>query len=416
MNSKHFLKNVLTLLSGTVLAQAIPILISPILTRIYTPDQIGVYTIFFTTVNILAIFSTARLEQAVLIPKHKKDSYNVVKLSLTFAVIVSVFVLFLLLVLKNPISSLLGLESLSNWILLIPISSFFLAAFQTYNYWLNRNDNYLSISKGKVYQGVISGFVHVTCSILGSLGLVLGRFLSVLLSSIYLFFASRKKSPKLLPVNKKELKNTLITHKDFPLYTMPNAALNSISNNLPIYLLESFYSAKTTGFYSWAVKIVQGPMGMISSSIQQVFFRKASQLHSENGNLYTLTKTMYKRLFLIGIIPYLFVFIFAQDLFGFVFGEEWRVAGEYTSYLIPWFFIMFLNSPISSLVLILNKQKTYLIFEILLFVFRGLSIFIGYYYYKEAKISIILYGAVGLVFNFVLLFILLKISKDASKR
>ena len=163
MNSNHFLKNVITLLSGTVLAQAIPILISPILTRIYSPEEIGVYTIFFSTVNILAILSTARLEQAILIPKHKKDSYNLVRLSLVFSIIVSLFVLLVLLIFKNKIGNFLGLSSLSNWILLIPFTSFFLAAFQTYNYWLNRNDNYLSISKGKVYQGVITGFIHVTC-------------------------------------------------------------------------------------------------------------------------------------------------------------------------------------------------------------------------------------------------------------
>lgn len=249
------------------------------------------------------------------------------------------------------------------------------------------------------------------------MGLVLGRFISVLLSSLYLFTTSRKKSPKLLPLKSSELKKILKNNKDFPLYTMPNAALNSISNNLPIYLLESFYSAKITGFYSWSVKIIQGPMGMISSSIQQVFFRKASQLYGEKGDLYSLTKKMYKRLFLIGILPYLIIFIFAQDIFAFVFGEQWRVAGEYTTYLIPWFFVMFLNSPISSLVLILNKQKTYLIFEVLLFIFRGASIFFGYYYFKEAKISIILYGIVGgLVFNLTLLFILLKISKNASRK
>jgi len=308
------------------------------------------------------------------------------------------------------------LSSLSNWILLIPISSFFLASFQTYNYWLNRNDNYISISKGKVLQGVVTGFVQVTSSILGSLGLVLGRFLSLLLSSLYLFIASRKKSPKLLPLKSEELKKTLKKHKDFPKYTMPNAALNAISNNLPIYLLENFYSAKITGFYSWAVKIIQGPMGMISSSIQQVFFRKASELYNKNGNLYALTLKMYKRLFLIGIIPYVIIFIFAQDLFGFIFGSEWRIAGEYTSYLTPWFFVMFLNSPISSLVLILNKQKVYLIFEILLFVFRGLSLFVGYFYFNEAKASVILYGIVGLAFNIILLFILLKISKNASRK
>ena len=234
-------------------------------------------------------------------------------------------------------------------------------------------------------------------------------------SSLYIIFVSRKFSPKVFPVRRDSLRVSLNENKEYPLYAMPNAVLNAISNNLPLYLLEFFYSAKITGFYSWAVRIIQGPMGMLTASIQQVFFRNASELYNNKGDLYSLTVKMYKRLFLIGIVPYIFIFFFAPDIFSFVFGKEWRIAGEYTSYLVPWFFVMFLNSPVSSLILILKKQKAYFMFEIALFAFRGLSLFAGYYFFKQAKYSIILYGAVGLLFNLLLLFILLRISKNASK-
>lgn len=414
MNSKIFLKNVVTLLSGTALAQAIPILISPILTRIYTPDEIGVYTIFFATVNILAIVSSVRLEQAILIPKHKKDSFSILKLSLCFSVIVCLFALLIMLLFKASISNLLGLNSISNWIFLIPITSLFLASFQIYNYWLNRNDKYLTISKGKVAQGVIMGFIHVSCSILGSIGLVLGRFISVFISAVYLYFYSKKLSPRLFPLQRKDLKNSLKIHKDFPLYTMPNAVLNSISNNLPLYMLENLYSAKITGFYSWSVRIIQGPMGMIIASIQQVFFREASKKYNLGESLFPITIKILKRLFLIGIVPYTFIFFFSPDLFAFVFGEEWRVAGEYTKYLVPWFFIVFLNSPISSIVLIMGKQKVYFIYEFLLFISRGLALYLGFKYYNDPKYSVIFYGIIGFIFNFALLIVLLKLSKNSN--
>lgn len=415
MNSNKILKNVVTLLSGTALAQAIPIIISPILTRIYTPSEIGVYTIFFATVNILALLSSVRLEQAILIPKHKKDSYTILKLSLVFSIIVCLITLFLLVLFKNPIANLLGLESISSWIFIIPISSLFLAAFQTYSYWLNRNDNYLAISKGKVLQGAIMGFIQVTSSIFGALGLVLGRFLSIFFSSLYLVFTSRKKSPKLLPINKNELKTSLKENKDFPLYTMPNAVLNSFSNNLPLYLLENLFSAKVTGFYSWSVRIIQAPMGMIIGSIQQVFYREVSKKYNNNESIYFITKKIIKQLFLIGVLPYTFIFLFAPQIFAFVFGDEWRVAGEYTKYLIPWFFVVFINSPISSLVLILGKQKPYFVYEFFLFICRGAALYLGYRLYKDPKYSVIFYGIVGFAFNFILLFILLNIAKNSNK-
>src|SRR5690606_26629665 len=83
--------------------------------------------------------------------------------------------------------------------------------------------------------------------------------------------------------------NVLNKYKVYPTVTMPNALLNSVSNNLPYYLLESLYSLKETGYYSWGVRLIQGPMGMLTSSIQQVFFKKASDIYNDNGNLYLLT-------------------------------------------------------------------------------------------------------------------------------
>ncbi|WP_367182336.1 lipopolysaccharide biosynthesis protein [uncultured Aquimarina sp.] len=404
----------MTLLTGTAIAQIIPVAISPLLTRLYSPDEIGVYTIFFATTNILAIFISGRFDQAILISKHKKDNYETLKLVLAYSFIISIILFIVLLCFKTYIFEFLGISSLGYWGYLIPITGFLIALFQSYNYWLNRNDKYLEISKGKVIQGVFTAIIHVASSILNVIGLVLGRFLGILMSSMYLLIASRKFTPKNVFINDYEsLKQKLDEHKSFPLYTMPNALLNSVSNNLPVYLLENLYSAKVTGFYSWSVRIIQGPMGMLTASIQQVFFRKASELYNNGENLLSLTKQMYQKLFLIGIIPYTLIFIFAPDIFAFVFGPTWRVAGEYTMYLVPWFFIMFLNSPISSLILILKKQKQYLIFEIALLIFRAISLLLGYYLFNDPELSVILYSIVGFIFNILLSVVLLKLSKNA---
>jgi len=415
MSQNSFLKNIVTLLSGTVLAQAIPILISPILTRIYSPDEIGVYVIFFSTVNILTIITSGRLEQAILISKHRKDSYTTLKLAIVFSLVVCFIAYIILLLFKNSVSNFLGLQSINNVIFLLPITSLFLSIFQIYNYWLNRNDKYITISKGKIVQSTTTAFIHITISILNSLGLVLGRVFGVITSTLFLFLSSKKISPKLFPIESNNIGESLQKHKKFPLYSMPNALLNSVSNNLPLYMLENFYSSKITGYYSWSVKIIQAPMGMLTSSIQQVFFRKSSELHNNGENLYKLTILMYKRLFLIGIVPYLILFFLAPDIFSSIFGKEWRVAGEFTTYLVPWFFIAFLNSPITSILLILGKQKLHLFYEIILLIFRGGALFLGYYYFNEAKYSVILYGISGLLFNIILFFILIKLSKKTYK-
>lgn len=401
-------------MTGTVIAQAIPVLISPILTRIYSPEEIGAYVIFFATANILAIVTTGRLELAILIPKKKMEGKAILHLSLLVSIAITLFLFLIACLFKDPIANALGLSTIKISVLLIPLTSFFLALFQIFNYWLNRNDSYKTMSTGKIVQGLTMSIIHVSTSFLNALGLVLGRLFGAFFSSLYLVILSKESISKLTPINKRVLKKSFLKYRIFPLVTMPNAVLNSMSNNLPNYLLEAFYSVKITGFYSWSVRIIQGPMGMITSSIQQVFFKKASEIFNNRGDLYGLVIKMYKKLFYLGLIPYLTLFVFAPEIFEFVFGKEWRIAGEYTVYLVPWFFVMFLNSPIICLILILNKQKEYLFFELTLFACRAGSIYLGYSLFNEAKYSIIFYGITGLLFNIILFFILIAISRNFS--
>src|SRR5690606_10051019 len=135
------LKNVFTLLSGTAFGQLIPILISPILTRLYTPEEIGAYSIFFATSNILAIVATGRLEFAILIPKGRDESWDIaitsfIYLFLFLCVFTSLFALF-----EREFVVVLGLNLSDNIVLLIPITAFFIGLFQILSYWSNRNDN-----------------------------------------------------------------------------------------------------------------------------------------------------------------------------------------------------------------------------------------------------------------------------------
>jgi len=179
-------------------------------------------------------------------------------------------------------------------------------------------------------------------------------------------------------------------------------------------MLESLYSLKETGYYSWGAKLIQGPMGMVTSSIQQVFLKKASEAYNYNGNLFLITLKMYKNLFFIGIVPYTLLFLFSPQLFEIIFGSNWKIAGEYTRYLTPWLFMVFLNSPLNGLMLILNKQKEYFFYEVLLLCFRGIALFLGYLLMKEAEYSVIFYGLVGLCFNIFLFIWTLKVCKGAG--
>src|SRR6478752_7286707 len=116
-------KNIITLVTGTTLAQAIPIAISPILTRLYTPEDFGVFAIYFSASTVLAVFATGKYEMAITLPEDREQSRHLVQLSVLIAAILSLFLLVVVLLFKDIIRTGIGLEQ--DYILyLLPISTF----------------------------------------------------------------------------------------------------------------------------------------------------------------------------------------------------------------------------------------------------------------------------------------------------
>ena len=72
----EFSRNVLTLMTGTSIAQAIPIAISPILTRIYTPEDFGVFALYMAIATVVSVIATGRYETAIMLPKKDSEAIN----------------------------------------------------------------------------------------------------------------------------------------------------------------------------------------------------------------------------------------------------------------------------------------------------------------------------------------------------
>jgi len=106
-------------------------------------------------------------------------------------------------------------------------------------------------------------------------------------------------------------------------------------------------------------------MGMVGTAISQVFYQKASEEKNRTGSVKDVVREIHTRLISIGIFPFVIFVILAEDLFAFVFGAEWLTAGTYAMFLAPWIFTVFIFSPVSSLFGVLEKQRSYLSFEIL---------------------------------------------------
>lgn len=398
----------------------VPIIAAPIISRLYTPTDLGKYALYSSIITIAINIVCLKFDQAIVLPKNKFEGNRLFKLAMVSSQFFATLTLVLLLLAKGLVF--LGIiDDFSNWWFLLSIHIYILGIYQASNYFVNRLKLYSALGRSRIYNGIFYTLFQLSFFKLNELGLVLSLFLSRSIASVFLLkkviknsHVQRSSVTKYKPVFSLYDKILAKKYKDFPLYSMPNTLLNSTSNQLPIFLLQSFYSAQITGLYSWANRIIQIPMGFVISSMQQVFYQEVAARVADGKSIYGFVVKTYKKLFVIGIVPYTVVFIFAPQIFSFIFGEQWTQAGVYTRYLIPWLFVVFMNSPITGIVPILGKQKSYFINELILFVLRGIALCTGYFIFNDESISIILFGIVGFAYNIFLLFYLLRFAKYES--
>jgi O-antigen/teichoic acid export membrane protein len=414
----EFNRNFFRLFQGTVIGQLLPIIAAPIISRLYSPDQIGEFAFYSSLVSIGIGLVCLNIDRAIILPANKSEAKRLIAIALKISFRFSIITFILLILLK--FSHFLNYtKDFPWWWFLLCIHIFILGLFQVGNYTLSRNKMFREIGRSRVYNGVSYTILQVSSYKLQSLGLVLSLLLSRCFSSLNYFLQMKKNgdlnfktlisvTSKFTKIEKKLMKK----YKDFLIYGTSISTLNNTSNQLPVILLQSIYSIQSAGIYSWANRIIQMPTGLITQAINQVFYQDVSQKISEKKPILNLVKSTTKKLFVIGIIPYSILFLFAPQIFGFVFGEKWALAGEYTRCLIPWLFISFLNSPITGVISAYGKQKMHFYNEITLLILRFLSLILGYIIWRDAFISVLLFGVVGFIYSIYMYYYLLKIVKE----
>ncbi|MGK0414745.1 MAG: O-antigen/teichoic acid export membrane protein [Polaribacter sp.] len=411
---KEFVKNVLTLITGSALSQVVIYASILILTRLFTPEIFGIYMLFSSATLVLKPIATLQYEFAIVLPKKDADAINL----LVFSVLVLCFYCFLLLVIifyfKEVIYNFFHIKELSNFIYLLPVSVFLFGGVSILDYWNNRKNKFKNISKGLFVKSSImsSSQIAIGFSSLNSLGLIPGMLLGNLAQAIFLIKTSFQSiSAVASEISFKKMLILANKYKDIPVFNTIINVTNNLSNELPILLITKYFGLANSGIYGLAIKFTRAPVGIIQNSVGQVFFNKASKIYNDDGNLHTLVVQTAKHL--LGISIFIFIPLFGISFYlDMLFGENWTDVGFYARILIPWLFFAFLSNPITSLIMILNKQKTMVVYDIFLLIFRFLALFVGYYFYKNILISLLLFSGVGMLFNILIFIYLFKTSKE----
>ena len=380
LNSKSdFNKNILTLMTGTTLAQAIPIAISPILTRIYTPEDFGLYAIFVAIIAIFGSVVNGRYDQAIMLPKRDEDAINIFALGFIISCGVSLLLLITVVLFNDYFTKLLLNDDIGLWLYFVPLAVFLTGIFNLLNYFNTRKKYYKDLATATIIRSLLTGIIQLSLGFTkqGATGLISGQMISQFFENTILLKNLIKNKELIFKISKEKIIALAKRYREIPKYSILATLSNTLSHRLTNILISSFYSVATLGFYSLVQRVLGVPSSLIGHSIGQVFFQEATKEKHETGQaINTFSKTV-KKLIIIGLPSFTILFFTVEELFAFMFSEEWRIAGVYAKIVIPWFFISFVVSTVSFIDTLMEKQKKYLIFNISLIIFTVLVVYLS---------------------------------------
>jgi O-antigen/teichoic acid export membrane protein len=412
----EFSKNVLTLMAGTTIAQAIPIAISPILTRLYTPQDFGIFALFISITNIFGSIVNGRYELAIMLPKKDEDAINIFALGFIITSVISILLLVLVVLFNNYFTKLLNNSEISIWLYLMPVTVFFIGLWNILNYFNNRKKQYKDLAKATIIKSIVTAVVQLSIGFIkqGATGLISGQIISQFFANTKLLRNIIKDKILLSKISKVKILALAKRYKDFPKYSMWAILANTLSQNLTNILISSFYSAATLGFYSLVQRVLGIPSTLIGNSIGQVFFQEATKEKQETGKAVNTFDSTVKKLIIIGSFFFGILFFIIEDLFAFVFGEEWRIAGTYAQIVIPLFFIRFVVATVSNINNIFELQKLALTWQLVLLILSITCLYIGNFYFTKFEDFLILFTTIISLHYVILFLIVIKVSRKGS--
>lgn len=367
LGKSGFGRNLTLIAGGTAFAQALGIMFSPIITRIYPPDQYGVLTAYTAVLGLLAISASFDYQKAIPIAKDEDQAVNLLVLSISSLLFSTLIIVIVLAFFGNFFLDLLDSKILASYKYLIPVGMLFTGAYNIVLQWGFRDRNYKVITRTKISQSIAANLTKVILGMMkfGPIGLIVGVIIGQSAGITSLATPVIKKKQLLSTISFQKIKIVLRRYKNFPLYSAPSNYVYTAGNNIPVVLLTSLFGSAVTGLFGLANSIIKLPMNLIGNSVAQVFYSEAANIGKTNPQkIKRLSVKLIKKLALIALVPLITLLLFGPWLFAFVFGAEWYDAGVYARILSVMVYFHFIALPIGRILEIFERQREGLIFNI----------------------------------------------------
>ena len=417
----RFARNVATLSLGTALAQSLGIALAPVLTRLYSPADLGVLGLFMSFVTVAAVATSLSYELGIVSAADQEKAVRLTWASMLLSAPVCALcgIVFYIVVHFQW----LGYGVLPGYsIPLMIVTLLLIGVFSNLRYWEIRQEHFQIIARTTIVQQAIRSVSQVVLGLLGigPAGLLFGEMIGRGAGVGSLF---RDAWPALKSAaaraNRNEIVSALSDNRNLAIYSLPSSLIDTLAANLPLPLLVQLYGTALGGQFALMQRVLAVPLVLIATSVADTFHsRLAVCAREQPGQIPGLFARTSAGMFLLGLAPALILFFAGDRLFALVFGKPWAIAGTLAGITAPLLLAQMIVNPLSRLVFVLRGQKSKLIYDLTLM--TGILLVFGVARHQKLSLVHTVWGItlVGIfcyiVYYLVLLRIVLRARSDSS--
>lgn len=415
----QYFQNIAIVLTGGFIAQTIPLFVSPIISRIYSPSDFGLFAIIYGIASFFGVFSMGKFDGAIYLTNDIVKIRKIINLCLKLLIISLAILLVLIVSFSKRIANIFEIQDNSSSLYFVPLITFLTSIYLILNTVLIKEKKFRVNSSNKVLQSSFNAGIQLLYSLfrVNYVGLILGQVSSLAIASTNIVLRGNilKKYFYNNKASNFELKKIFTEYKKFFVYDVPSNLFNFASSQIPIFTFSIIFDLKILGAYAFANKILLMPVNLLSKSVVEVFKNQSSEDYLNTGNCRKVYKQTFNTLFLLGIVPFSLLFFFGSDLFVWVFGQNWVEAGRIVEIIAPAVFFKLVSSPLTYTFYLAGKQNYDALMQGIYFFLTILIIWFSYYN-KNLENTMILISILNSILYIIYLFFSFKFTKNENTK
>ena len=359
LRQSTFFRGVLAIAGGTALAQVAGVLFLPLLTRLYSPEALGLWGLFVSFLGVASVAATLRYEVAIVAASSEEEALALTRSTLALAVVMGFLGVLVLELMRR--ADLLGYGALPSWVAPLGFAALTGTAWgMALRYYAVRQGAFGLVGRFAVAQGVIRPVSQILLSPAGVEGLLLGETVGRFLGLTALWRVLPRTSGPWWHLD------VLLRFRSFPLLQLPSSFLDMLALMAPVPVFVALYGPAVGGALALAQKAVGLPVSLVGGAVADVFYGRAAELaRADSERVRPFLVQTSARLLLMALPFGLALGIAAPFLAPWVFGEPWALAGEMMSIMAPWMVAQLVVSPVSRVVFLSRFPWAKLVYDAL---------------------------------------------------